>query len=286
MKKLLCVALVALSALTYAQKTVTDTVLVNEVSPCYLHFVDEVTEALPGNKILVRATIDGNKVRVSAGDVGFKEVTNLLVQTKTAEYLFVIKYGENLSSFKHYELADAVHVDADAVVKEENAEVVEATGSEAMTVEELAKVKTKATEVMDMTKRVYDWGIKDNKTKMDVLVTGMFISEDRIYLKMNITNRSSVNFDMDLLSISKEDRKGVIKKNAINDNQTMVPLFTTGEEDKRVVAGGTVTKVFVFEKFTIVDKKFLYVELWEDLSGDRMVNFRIPGKKLLDLERI
>ena len=59
------------------------------------------------------------------------------------------------------------------------------------------------------------------------------------------------------------------------------------DDTNNIVKAGNqpVQKVFVFEKFTIPDKKELVIDLWER-HGDRNLAIAIDGKSILDAKKI
>tara|TARA_R100000789_G_C2988409_1_gene145420 strand:- start:405 stop:980 length:576 start_codon:yes stop_codon:yes gene_type:complete len=111
-------------------------------------------------------------------------------------------------------------------------------------------------------------------------VDGIYAKGDYLYLRVNIDNTSNIRYDIDFIRfVSRGKGKRNLKKRVSDEKQHDI-LFETDEEEKSVLNGDKMTKVFAFEKFTIDKKERLFIEFWE-VNGKRQLEIEINDNELL-----
>lgn len=120
-------------------------------------------------------------------------------------------------------------------------------------------------------------GIKDNKWDMQARVKGIFIKDDVIFYQLSLKNTSTVNYTADFIRFYIRDKKK--SKRTASQEVELKPIYTygminniPGEQEKN--------GVFAFEKFTIPEAKYLFIEVMEK-NGGRNLTLRVSNKKII-----
>lgn len=118
---------------------------------------------------------------------------------------------------------------------------------------------------------------QDMNAKMVLQMKGLFISEDVLFCKLTIWNKSSINFDVDVLRFYLRDRK--VAKRTASQEVELVPLHVLGNSS--LIRGkATETLVFAIPKFTIPDDKLLFIEVMER-GGGRHLLVKVKNKHIM-----
>ena len=136
--------------------------------------------------------------------------------------------------------------------------------------------------VLDLKQNVFDRGML--KAKMVVWATGIYVSENEFYLKLEYENNSRVNYDIDFEKFTVRNIRRGIKQYAKQIEET-IPLYVFNDKIKTVKAGNKEEKIFVLKKFTIDKDRKLHFEIWE-VSGERNIEFDLMSKDLLNVKKI
>lgn len=119
--------------------------------------------------------------------------------------------------------------------------------------------------------------MKDKRFGMCIKLNGLFVHDDVMYLRIRITNKTNINYDIDQLRFYIRDKKKA--KRTSSQEIEIKPFYTEGYCP--YVAGQTEKAfVYAFPKFTIPNKKFLAVELMEK-NGGRHMKLAIPNKRIV-----
>ncbi len=122
--------------------------------------------------------------------------------------------------------------------------------------------------------------IKDKRFGICIKLNGLFVHDDVIYLRVSITNKTNINYDIDQLRFYIRDKKKA--KRTSSQEIELKPLYA--EDYCAIVAGQTEkTFVYAFPKFTIPDKKFLAIELMEK-NGGRHMKLAIQNKRIVQAQ--
>ena len=84
-------------------------------------------------------------------------------------------------------------------------------------------------------------------------------------------------FDVANIRFSVSNKRKVTKQTAVADRE--IEYIYPSQCPERIEANSEESFVFVFDKFTIARKKFLYIDLWE--QGERDLSFRVKQQELL-----
>lgn len=120
-------------------------------------------------------------------------------------------------------------------------------------------------------------GIKDNKWDMQARVKGIFIKDDIIFYQLCLKNTSTVNYTTDFIRFYIRDKKK--SKRTASQEVELKPVHTYGDINN-IPGEQEKNGVFAFEKFTIPDAKYLFIEVMEK-NGGRNLTLRVSNKKII-----
>lgn len=121
--------------------------------------------------------------------------------------------------------------------------------------------------------------VKDNQYQVKFRLDGVFINENIMYYRLRIVNQSTINYEIDQLRFFIRDQRKV--KRTASQEIELLPLYVYNQYTE--IEGKTeVCQVFVLEKFTIPDKKYLVIQLMEK-QGGRHLELQIKNNKLKKL---
>lgn len=122
--------------------------------------------------------------------------------------------------------------------------------------------------------------IKDKAWKISSTITGLYTNDNISFFQIELTNSSSMNYDIDILRFYiKDNKKG--KRAAIQENE-LKPLYIAGNY-KQVKAHQKTVIVVALDRFTIPDAKYLAIQIMEK-NGGRHLLMKVKNKKLMKAE--
>jgi conjugative transposon TraN protein len=130
---------------------------------------------------------------------------------------------------------------------------------------------------MVLNKRRTVGGIKEHKWEMQVSVKGIFIKDDVIFYQLCLQNNSAINFTPDFIRFYIRDKKK--SKRTASQEIEMKPIYTYGNVNT-IPGEHERNGVFAFEKFTIPEAKYLFVEVMEK-NGGRNLTLKIGNNKII-----
>jgi len=119
--------------------------------------------------------------------------------------------------------------------------------------------------------------VKDTKYEMLLRLKGIYIENDILYYQLELKNYSNISYDIDMLRIFIKDKKQ--SKRTASQELEQVPLYVYGNTGS-VAGQSKLTMVVALPKFTIPDKKLMYVQLMEK-NGGRHLLLKINNNKLV-----
>lgn len=174
--------------------------------------------------------------------------TNLTVVTSDARlYVFVLNYDEDCP---------------DLNIKAENA--VAANKDILFTLENDNQKKIEQSASLALSKKIKARGLKESKFQIKLDVSGIFIHEDVLYLRIALENKSKINYDIDQLRFFIRDQRK--SKRTASQEIEIQPLYVTSSSEV-IPYKSEVVKVFALEKFTIPENKLLTLQLLEKNGG-------------------
>ncbi|TDW52105.1 conjugative transposon TraN protein [Flavobacterium sp. 270] len=174
--------------------------------------------------------------------------TNLTVVTSDAKlYVFVLNYDEDCPDLNiKAESAVAASRDVLFTLENENQKKIEQSASLALS----KKIKTS--------------GFKKSKFQIKLEVSGIFIHEDVLYLRLVFENKSKISYDIDQLRFFIRDQRK--SKRTASQEIEIQPLYSTSSSAV-IPDKSEIIKVFALEKFTIPENKYLTLQLIEKNGG-------------------
>ena len=227
-----------------------------------------------GSANIIAGKADGaeNVVRVKASVKDFTDETNFSVITEEGSfYSFIVNYAENPVKL-NIEMKDFLHEYKMGNQPDNSVEV------------QLAELGNKTPQNIQMAmEKIY--GIRKKQIKnisskqfgIEFSLTGLYSQNGLIYFRTELKNASDIPFEIDFLTFKIVDKK-VAKRTAIQE--TNIKPVRAFNNLITIEGKSGESTVFVFESFTIPDKKELVVELFEK-NGGRHQRFIVKNKDLV-----
>ena len=227
-----------------------------------------------GSANIIAGKADGaeNVVRVKASVKDFTDETNFSVITEEGSfYSFIVNYAENPVKL-NIEMKDFLHEYKMGNQPDNSVEV------------QLAELGNKTAQNIQLAmEKIY--GIRKKQIKnisskqfgIEFSLTGLYSQNGLIYFRTEQKNASDIPFEIDFLTFKIVDKK-VAKRTAIQE--TVIKPVRAFNNLITIEGKSGESTVFVFESFTIPDKKELVVELFEK-NGGRHQRFIVKNKDLV-----
>jgi len=123
---------------------------------------------------------------------------------------------------------------------------------------------------------------KDKKFKLKISLKDIYVNQNIIFYKVQISNRSNLNYDIDALRFYIRDKQKV-KRTATQEIE-VYPVFLTANAET-VKGKSKVDVVYALPKFTIPDAKVLEIDLFEK-NGGRNLKLKISNTVILNAKTI
>lgn len=129
-------------------------------------------------------------------------------------------------------------------------------------------------------RRIHDF--KDSKYKIQFRLSGIYISNDIIYFKIELQNHSNINYEIEMLRFFIRDQ--IKSKRTASQEIEIQPIYKLGdisivkEQSKK-------TLVYALPKFTIPDRKYLSIQLMEK-NGSRHLHLNMLNRSLVKAKSI
>ncbi|MDX8341675.1 conjugative transposon protein TraN [Draconibacterium sp. IB214405] len=227
-----------------------------------------------GSSNIIAGKADGaeNVVRVKASVKDFKEETNFSVITDEGSfYSFIVNYAENPAKL-NIEMKDFLHEYKLGNKPDNSVEI------------QLAELGNKTPQNIQLamekiygTRKKQFKNISSKQFGIEFALTGLYSQDGLIYFRTELENTSDIPFKIDFLTFKIVDKK-VAKRTAIQE--TVIKPVRAFNNLTSIEGNSAEATVFVFESFTIPDKKELVVELFEK-NGGRHQRFIIKNKDLI-----
>lgn len=212
-----------------------------------------------------RAESVDNIIKIKAEEESFPE-TNVSVVTENGRfYTFNVEYAAEPASLSY--VVDNTDKNKEVALIDENNEMNNADK------EKLEKA------IVD---RSGNMRLRQIKNKIVLSIENIFIRRNILFFKMSIDNRSTIDYDIDLMRFYIHDKK-ITKKTAVQQI-IQEPLFMM-KYKKQIPAKHDNIFIVAFEKFTIPDKKNFIIELQEN-NGGRHFLFKIDNRTILHAETV
>ncbi|QJB29929.1 conjugative transposon protein TraN [Chitinophaga oryzae] len=235
-----------------------------------LIFPYAVTSVDRGSRDLLVQKAKGvrNILQVKAGREYFSE-TNLSVVTEDGRfYSFVVQY-DSFPSVLNLQFGKKLDTDIYGGPIQLSADSLNA--AEQHRTAELVRIS-----------KDRQWRIADKKFSMRLRLNAIYIRNDLFYFQVGLKNSSAINYYPDQIKFSIRDKK-VARRTAYQE-KIIQPKLILGPGNV-ITANSEAALVFVLPKFTIPDKKHLYLYLTEK-DGGRHLKIRIKNRQLVKAQAI
>jgi conjugative transposon TraN protein len=227
------------------------------VFPCGITSVDR------GSRNILAQKVNGveNVLQLKAGQKNFQE-TNLTVITADGKlHHFTVNYTDETTK-QTITIADTdINANNEALILVKDA--VNARDikllSEKVLVEPNSKIE------------------KERGYGMTLTLQSIHVSGDIMFYKVQIRNKTAINYDIKSLKFYIRDRKKV--KRTSSQEIEAVPVFILSGREK-VDGFGSCEMVFALGKFTIPDGKSLHIDLFEQ-NGGRNLKLKLSNSDIL-----
>lgn len=267
-KNIVLIHLILIGFSSFSQNIIQRKIAVSDAKTTFLIFDDKVDYFdLGSSDVGLKRTEKDNIIKIKAFMANFRE-TNLTVMTAGGQYYsFLLNFSNNPDTLNYFFSSSGTT----AKLKPVKEEKMVAKNSYQHVVERLLRYPDRSI-------------VCGNKQhKMTFLVRGIHVKDDKLFFHTEITNHSTINYDIDFLKFNIKNTKRY-KKTVFQETE-MKPLFTSTNSENCIKSESTIQKVFVFDKFTVPDRKEFVIDLWEK-DGDRNLAIAINGKSILDAKRI
>ncbi|WP_297096317.1 conjugative transposon protein TraN [uncultured Draconibacterium sp.] len=232
-----------------------------------------------GSSSIIAGKADGagNVVRVKASVKNFTDETNFSVITDEGSfYSFIVNYAENPAKL-NIEMKDFLHESKLGNQPDNSLEI------------QLAELGNNTPQNIQLAmKKIYGTrkkqikNISSKQFGIGFALTGLYSQNGLIYFRTELENTSDIPFEIDFLTFKIIDKK-VAKRTAIQE--TVIKPVRAFNNLTTLDGNSTEATVFVFESFTIPDKKELVVELFEK-NGGRHQRFIVKNKDLVKARNV
>ena len=123
---------------------------------------------------------------------------------------------------------------------------------------------------------------KDNGFRITLAVTGIYVHDDMLLLRVVLRNKSNIKYDIQSVRFFVRDKKNL--RRTASQEIELRPLYVRNET-KSIKGNGSADVVFVLRKFTIPDSKTLDIELFER-DGGRNLKIHIGHQSIIKAERL
>ncbi len=274
MKRLipLIIAIGFLNIPLFAQTLMQKNIYVSSSKTTFLIFDSKVDYFDLGSNDLgiKRADNTDNIIKIKSKAENFKQTNLTIMTSKNQYYSFILNYRNNPDTLVYFFQSSITEQNKQADNKPSELEV-KLNSSENLVGES----------DLSTTDRSFIAGKR--KDKMTFLVKGIYVKDNKLFFQTEISNQSNINYEIDFLKFSIKNKKRY--KKSISQETEITP--TSVSDASTIIEAGNepIKKTFVFEKFTIPDKKELIIDLWEK-NGDRNLAIAVSGQSLLDAKKI
>ncbi|UCS95202.1 conjugative transposon protein TraN [Echinicola marina] len=119
--------------------------------------------------------------------------------------------------------------------------------------------------------------IKDKKYGIRFGMNGIFIHDNLLYLRLNIANKSNISYDIDQLRFFIRDQKKA--KRTASQEIEITPVHIQNDVIK-IKGQSSQTLVVAVPKFTIPDKKYFAIQLFE-ANGGRHMELHVKNRTII-----
>jgi hypothetical protein len=284
---------------TFAQKVqVSDTVQISYLynvtilfekpileKPYFGSSVAVLWEKLDDRTLMVK--VNGDKLREMKATT--MPNTNMTVKTTDALYNFILTFkkepNRTIISPSEYKPIHRYAVTQTAEIKPEKRSE-EQKKQDVQQAVSTDTTNTKLLKQLDQEKiDFYSLAVIDNKFKMTVMVTNIWVDSKYIYFKIRVQNEGSIPYDIDYLRYTTSIGRISLKQTS-DPGIPKQPVFQlTNPKNKVIKAHEVFTNIAVFDKFTVDKGQFFNIQIGE-IQGSRQLTVPINRKDFFSAHNI
>jgi len=144
-----------------------------------------------------------------------------------------------------------------------------------------SEVVYNCTSILKKGRDIRHLGIEANR--MEASLRGVYVKDNVIYYKMNIQNKSNINYDVDYIRFFVVD-KTIAKRTSLQEIEVL-PFYVYNDAIRTIKGHMSVERVFAFQKFTIPDEKRILVMAGE-VNGGRTLSFVINNEDIMNADKL
>lgn len=123
----------------------------------------------------------------------------------------------------------------------------------------------------------------DANGKVKVQLSKVLISGDSLFLKLQIANRSNLNYEIDFIRFYVRDLK--TNKRTVTQEQELYTIASQNKQKHILKAGEALKDVFILKQFPISKTSALFIEVYEK-NGSRQLYLKVKQKHILKAKAI
>ena len=268
----------------------TDTIEVSMDGTTYMVFPDPIElvdcilqKTIVGDGVVVLPIekIGHNTLSLVVDDEEGMQTTNMLVETDKSQYIFIVKYNEDLKKYHHVIIREQAVYNKKPEIK--TVDII--TGNKVITNTQ----KDKKVSSDDLTGYCDELlGIFHEEPiegtmqhKMVFALTGIYIKDDYLFFVLYAENKSNISYDISSVDFSIAP-KNTTKRRKVEQDEDLIPILERGVPK---TISDPIQYILVFDKFTLPKDKVLDIRLIEE-KGDRDIDIRVGYKEILGAVRI
>ena len=271
--KILTLALAILSSMAYAQTQECDTCInlkqncdnTEELKVMYInknvstHFIamEDISYVDISNNSIVGDIPVNNIVRIKPVEEGADGIITIVTESYFVQYMMV--YTDDLS--KVYTKHNIQYSELTSLMNPEKT----------MTKSDLIDYAGK---MYNQNKHYYD--VSTTKRRLRLTLNNIYTVNKYFFIDISLLNKSNIQFDIDQIKFSIEDKKIFRKTNVQSIEIKPIASFNDDMTFKR-----TYRNIFVFEKFTFPGDKMFTIEISEKQISGRTIILRISYADVL-----
>ncbi|MDL5511251.1 DUF4138 domain-containing protein [Arenibacter sp. M-2] len=263
-------AFVLVSTFTKAQNTIAlDTIYANDQKNVALFFPEPIRQGITGSDNFVFTYNRDNEQYLGLLQAKPGKESNLLVVNRDGSvFSYIIKYRERLSKLNYF-------IPMSSSIRNERPianDSIKVSDSETVTTKSLQYYERFCSYLLDRKQRI--GRLKKRKEGIALSVENIVFDKDELYFLIEITNNSSLDYDLNFLNLSIETRQKGKKKSLQKLYQEPLYLYNI---PSRIAKNETMRLVYVLHKFSLSNERRAVLELNEK-GGERNIELKVSHR--------
>lgn len=261
---------VLISNFTNAQNTIVlDTIYANDQKNVALFFPEPIRQGITGSDNFVFTYNRENEQYLGLLQAKPGKESNLLVVNRDGSvFSYIIKYKERLSKLNYF-IPISSRIGNERPIANDSIEVA---NSEVKITTKEQYYKRFCSYLLDRKQRM--GRLKKRKEGMALSVENIFFDKDELYFVIEITNNSSLDYDLNFLNLSIETRQKGKRKSLQRLYQESIYKYNLPSKIKE---NETARLVYVLPKFSLSNERRAVLELNEK-DGERNLKLKISHR--------